>query len=135
MNKLCVFIMIAFSLCAQAQADKIKIAKQTACDYKLIADPALSVMKVRLAVFSFDGVTKKEVDKIRADLRFVREKILVVKQDSIVADIAKICETKHSKLKSIVVKLMDNKPTIDYLGNAFYHVSVQFNYEKKEKKK
>lgn len=126
---------MALSLCAQAQADKIKIAKQTACDYNLVADPALSVMKVRLEIFSFNGVTKKEVDKIRADLRFVREKILVVKQDSIVADIAKICETKHSKLKSIVVKLTDNEPAIDYLGNAFYYVSVQFNYEKKERKR
>lgn len=74
------------------------------------------------------------MDKIRGEIHFLREKIIIVKHDSIVGDIGKICETKHSKLKSIVVKLANEKPQMDFLGNVIYHVTVTFNYEKKKKK-
>lgn len=49
MKQLYIFILMALCIGLQAQVEKIRVAKEeAACDYELVADPSLAVLKIRL---------------------------------------------------------------------------------------
>jgi hypothetical protein len=129
------FILFFFSIVAGAQVTTIKVRKEPpVCDFELTGDSSVFKSRICLQHFSIWGLPNdSEIMPYLKD-HYIRPKPLLMTHDSILPNIAKICNLKKYRLKSVNVVMADEKPKIDRYGNAWYYVHVKIFYVEKQGK-
>jgi hypothetical protein len=131
MKKIIVIIILSISIKSFSQVEKINVKKEINCNFKLNADSTILGKKGLLSSYSFDGVTKTEVDKIRDSIKYFRMKAIIINQENLEKDYRKICETKKSKLYAVNITKTPEKPVTDTSGILYPFIRIHFSYIKK----
>jgi hypothetical protein len=120
------FLLIIFYRVGTSQVDVITVKKETSCDFVFVASDSLIGKTKRFEGFVISGdIKKRTAEKIRKEIKFVREQVFLITRENFALQISGVCEVDKQHLKKLVVKC--NQET----GK----IRVLFYYEKTTPKK